>query len=240
MAKNLASRAAALLALAALLAGCAQAPTLRSVLKDRYPGYDQVLPAESVQPDDLRFDYIPGTITALLLQEPRTRSQAAVWANDGIYCPPGFALSGLRPVARASTSTVYEFDFSLRRLLSARKVKSDLKLEENEIEFLRRVTIDIANPRIYSFRRGQPPVAYLSACTDAIAHRPDLFKIRSIAVGDVRVGVEFKDNVSLLAKFALFNKIRTSFGFGYVQGDSYTLVGEHIVFGVRLAKSGRT
>jgi hypothetical protein len=222
--------------LLALLAGCARAPTLRSVLKDKYPGYDQILPTSTVSLTDAAFDYTPGTILAVIRQEPATWTQAAVWSSEGVYCPPGFSLSAVRLVRRAPVNVTYDFDLSLRRALHAQKAKADLQLEENEIETLRRVTIRIDSPRSFSLHGGRPVPHYLAACLSAIAGHPGLKKISSIIVGNVQVTLLFKNDVSLVAKFALMNKVQGAMGFGYVRGESYSLSADDVVFGARLVE----
>jgi hypothetical protein len=224
----------ALLLVPLALGACAKAPTIRGVLNDRYPGHDQILPAATAVSNEPRFDYLPGNILALASVEPRSRTQAALWSNIGIYCPTNIPLSALKPVAAKSTTVVYDFDISLRRALALSKLKTSLQLEPNEIEFLQRVSITIDSPRIYSLRKGGPRPRYVEACTDALASRSDLYKLRSVLVGTVAIDFVFKENVSLLARLGLLNKINASLGFGAVRGESYSIVSENAVFGARV------
>jgi hypothetical protein len=225
---------AAPLTVALTLAACAGPPTIRGVLSDRYPGYDQILPAATAAPNEPGFDYLPGNILALALAEPRSRTQSALWNNIGIFCPTNVPFSALKPVERQSTKVVYDFDLSLRRALALSKLKTSLQLEPNEIELIRRVSITIDSPKIYSLGINGPQPRYVGACTDALAARSDLYKLRSVLVGTVAIDFVFKDNVSLLARLSLLNKINGSLGFGVVRGESYSIVSENVVFGARV------
>ena len=69
---------AALLITSLGLTACAGPPTIRGVLKDRYPGYDQVLPTATAALNDTNFDYRPGNILALALAAPRNPRSMAV------------------------------------------------------------------------------------------------------------------------------------------------------------------
>jgi len=227
-------RRAALLAVALALAGCAGPPTIRGLLKERYPGYDQILPAATALPNEPGFDYLPGNILALALAERKSWKQSALWNNVGIFCPTNIPLSALKPSIRRSTKVVYDVDRSLRKALGLSKLKTSLQLEPNEIEVLRRVSISIVSPKIYALRAGAPRPRYVDACIDALASRSDLHKINSVLVGTVTIDLVFKDNVSLMARLNLLNKINGSFGFGAVRGESYSIVSENVVFGARI------
>ena len=216
------------------LAGCSGAPTIRSLLRDRYPGYDQILPAATAVAGDPNFDYLPGNILALALAEPRSRTQSALWNNIGIFCPTNVPLSAFKPLERKSTTVVYDSDLSLRRALALSKLKTSLQLEPNEVEFLRRVSITIDAPKVYSIRMDGPQPRFIEACTSALASRSDLYKLRSVLVGTVTFDFVFKDNVSFLARLNLLNKINGSLGFGVVRGESYSIVSENVVFGARV------
>jgi hypothetical protein len=225
---------AAMILVSSTLAACSGPPTIRGLLADRYPGYDQILPAATALPNEPGFDYLPGNILALALAEPRSRAQSALWNNIGIFCPTNVPLSAQRPVERKSTTVVYDFDISLRRALALSKLRTSLQLEPNEVEFIRRVSITIDSPRIYSLRMDGPQPRYVEACTEAMASRTDLYKLRSVLVGTVAIDFVFKDNVSLLARLSLLNKINGSLGFGVVRGESYSIVSENVVFGARV------
>jgi hypothetical protein len=216
------------------LAACSGPPTVRGLLHDRYPGYDQILPSATALPNDPSFDYLPGNILALALAEPKGRTQSALWNNIGIFCPTNEPLSALRPLERKSTTVVYDFDISLRRALALSRLKTSLQLEPNEVEFIRRVSITIDSPRIYSLGIGAPPPRYVTACTNALASRPDLYKLRSVLVGTVSIDFVFKENLSLMARLSLLNKINGSLGFGVVRGESYSIVSENVVFGAKV------
>jgi hypothetical protein len=225
----------AILLIAALaLAGCSGPPTFRGLLKERYPGYDQILPAATALPNEPGFDYLPGNILALTLAERKTWTQSALWNNIGIFCPTNVPLAALRPEARKSVKVVYGFDRSLRKALGLSKLKTSLQLEPNEIEVLRRVAISIDSPKIYTLGAGGPRPRYVQACIDALASRSDLQKINSVLVGTVTIDLVFKDNVSALVRLSLLNKINGSAGFGAVRGESYSIVSENVVFGTRL------
>lgn len=234
-ARSLATKLAAVVLLTAV-AGCARPPTLGSVLKDKYPGYQQLLPATSVSLRDVNYEYVPGTMLTATQRSSASRSEAPVWVADPIYCPPGYSLADVPTKQRNPVKVVYDFDLSLRRLLHLQKAKADLNLEENEIEFIRHVEIRVESPRTYSIRRGKPVPQYVKACVDAIMQRPGVHKLRSILVGNIYVDVFFKDNVSLMAKIAIANKINASFGFGLIQGESYTISGDNMVFGAKVAR----
>ena len=88
-------RRAALFAVALALAGCAGPPTFRGFLKERYPGYDQILPAATALPNEPGFDYLPGNILALTLEKRGTLRQSALWNNIGIFCPTNVPLVGI-------------------------------------------------------------------------------------------------------------------------------------------------
>ncbi len=75
---------------------------------------------------------------------------------------------------------------------------------------------------------------YVDACIDALASRPDLYKLRSMLVGTVSIDFTFKENVSLLARMGLLGKISGSLGFGAVRGESYSIVAENVVFGAKV------
>jgi hypothetical protein len=227
-------RRAAVFAVALALAGCAGPPTFRGFLKERYPGYDQILPAATALPNEPGFDYLPGNILALTLEKRRTLRQAALWNNIGIFCPTNVPLSAFRPESRKSTRVVYGFDRSLRKTLGLSKLKDSLQLEPNEVEYLKRVSIAVDSPKIYTLRAGAPRPRYVQACLDALASRSDLQKINSVLVGTVTMDFIFKENVSALAKFSLLNKVNGSLGFGAVRGESYSIVSENVVFGTRL------
>jgi hypothetical protein len=213
--------------------GCAQPPTFRSVLADRYRGYDQVLPTATVNPAQQGFDYLPGNVAVFALVEPRTPREAAVWSNQGLYCPVNVPLSEFRPRKMAPTRVVYDFNFSLRRALHLAKAKSDLRLEDNEIEFLRKVEIEISSPRVYVMQRRSNQ-SLDQACVVALQSREGVRKINRILVGDVRMNLSFKDNVSIVTRALIVTKLHGSLGFGYARGQSYDLSGENVVFGARL------
>src|SRR5260221_5902183 len=102
----------AILGLCCFAGACAPAPTLRSILSDHYPGYDQLSPASGLLPDERRYEYLPGNIIALELAAPRTAYAAANW-NDksSIYCPINIPLSALKKSKRNDASVVYNLDF---------------------------------------------------------------------------------------------------------------------------------
>ncbi len=227
-------RRAALLAVALALAGCAGPPTFRGFLRERYPGYDQILPAATALPSEPGFDYLPGNILALSLAERRTWRQSALWNNIGIFCPTNVPLSAFKPAILRSSRVVYDVDHSLRRALGLAKLKTSLQLEPNEIEYLRRVSISIDSPKVYALRAGAPRPRYVEACIDALASRSDLHKINSVLVGTVKIDFVFKENVSALARLNLLNKVNGSLGFGAVRGESYSIVSENVVFGTRI------
>lgn len=231
----LALRAAAAVLVVAVGA-CARPPTLGSVLKDRYPGYQQVLPATSVSLNDRNYEFVPGTLMSAVELRPASRNEAALWQADPIYCPPGYPLSDVSWRDRSPTRVTYNFDLSLRRVLHLRKAKADLNLEENEIEVIRRVAIRIDSPRTYSIRGHASVPRHVKACIDAIMKRPGIQKIRSIIVGNVHVDVLFKDNASVMAKWSVANKINSSLGFGALKGESYTISGDNLVFGADLVR----
>lgn len=217
-----------------LAGGCAPTPTLRSVLATNYPGYDQLSPASGVLLDEGRYDYLPGNLIALALVEPRTPHASASWVSKGsFYCPINIPLSALREEKRSSAQVVHKFDFSIRRALGLKKAKADLNLEENELEILRQVDISVSSARTYRLRRGQQ-TKFDPTCLSAIAGRPDINRIRSILVGDVHVKVLFKDNVSLISKLAVANKIQSNLGFGYRQGLSLDYSAINMVFAARV------
>lgn len=225
---------AASLSVSLIFAGCSGPPTVRAVLHARYPGYDQILPAATVLPNEPDFDYLPGNILALALAEQKTTTQSALWNNIGVFCPTNVPLAAIKPVRRKSTTVVYDSDFSLRRAFLLSKLKTSLQLEPNEVEFLRRVSITIDSPRIYSVGTGGLRPHYVEACTNALASRPDLYMLRSVLVGTVAIDFVFKENVSLLARLSLLNKINGSLGFGAVRGESYSIISENVVFGARV------
>jgi hypothetical protein len=227
-------RRAALFAVALALAGCAGPPTFRGFLKERYPGYDQILPAATALPNEPGFDYLPGNVLALTLEKRSTLLQSALWNNIGIFCPSNVPLSAFKPVAGRSTKVVYGFDRSLRKALGLSKLKASLELEPNEIEVLRRVSISVVAPKIYSLRPGAPRPRYVDACIDALAGRSDLHKIDSVLVGTVTMDFIFKENVGRLARLSLLSKVNGSLGFGAVRGESYSIVSENVVFGTRI------
>lgn len=235
---SLAPRIVAAVLLAALGA-CARPPSLGSVLHDKYPGYQQVLPATSVSLRDRNYEYVPGTMVSAVQLKPATSREVALWQADPIYCPPGYPLADVTSKSRASTTVVYDFDFSVRRLLHLRKAKADLNLEENELEFVRHIAIRIDSPRTYSIRGRAPIPQYVKACVDAILKRPGIQKIRGIIVGNVRIEVLFKDNASLMAKWSVANKISSSLGVGVLNGESYTIIGDDLVFGADLVRIKR-
>lgn len=216
------------------LTACAGPPTIRGVLKDRYPGYDQVLPTATASPNDSSFDYLPGNILALALAAPRNGTESALWNNIGIYCPTNIPLSTLRPVERKSIRVVYDLDLSLRKALALSKLKTTLQLEPNEVEYLKRVTISVDTPRVYAINASANRARYVDACIDAIASRPDLYKLSSVLVGTISIDFTFKENVSFLARAKLLGKINGSLGFGAVKGESYSIVAENVVFGARV------
>jgi hypothetical protein len=234
MNRHPASRHVVLLTVTLALAGCAGKPTFRGFLNDRYPGYDQILPAATVLPNEPSFDYLPGNILALSVSERRTLRQSALWNNIGIFCPTNVPLSAFKPVEQKSAKVVYDFDRSLRKALGLSKLQASLQLEPNEVEVLRRVTISVVAPKIYSLRPGAPRPRYVDACLDALASRSDLHKINSVLVGTVTMDFIFKQNVSVLARLSLLNKISGSVGFGAVRGESYSIVSENVVFGTRI------
>jgi hypothetical protein len=224
-----------LLLAALLLTGCAQPPSLRSVIRDHYPGYTQILPAASIEPADPLYGYIPGALLTGTQTEAATRRDAGVWTWNSGYCPPGYALQDLSPRPGRSVDMVYDFGLSLRRLLHIRKARTDLALEENEIEVLRRVTIRVRGARSYRIMRNQRP-RYAQACNESLRGHGDLRLLGGIVVGNVQVTATFKTNVSLLARLAVSHKIGASLGFGYLGAESYTATGDDLVFGARLMR----
>lgn len=226
-------RAAAVLLLFASIAGCARAPTFRSVLADKYPGYDQVMPSSEVVLNEPRFDYLPGNVLVLQLVEPRSRREAAVYSNSSIYCPVNIPLASFREHEARPVSVKHDVEFSLRRALGLAKAKADLRLEENEIEVLRLVKIDVSLPRIYSIQRNLRP-QFAADCLTQIAGRSDLRRIRAILVGNIRVKVLFKDNVSLFARIYTLSRLQASLGLGYAAGETYDLAADNVVFGAKL------
>lgn len=147
-------------------------------------------------------------------------------------------------MTRKSTKVVYDLDLSLRRTLLLSKLKTSLQLEPNEVEFLRRISITVDAPKTYSLRAGAPRPRYTDACIDALASRTDLYKLRSVLVGTVTIDFLFKDNVSLVSRLNLLSRINGAIGFGFVRGESYSIVAENVVFGtkvrpVRLKPSSR-
>ncbi|MFZ3337976.1 MAG: hypothetical protein WA199_18795 [Xanthobacteraceae bacterium] len=225
----------AILGLCFFAGACAPAPTLRSVLWDHYPGYDQLSPASGVLLDESRYEYLPGNVIALELAAPRTAHAAAAW-NDksSIYCPINIPLSALTASKRSDAYVVHNFDFSLRRALGLKKAKADLNLEDNELEILRRVEITVSSARIYRLKPGQRPKFEL-ACMNSIAGKPDLTRLRSILAGDVHVKILFKDNVSLIAKLAVANKIQGNLGFGYLRGFNQDYSATNMVFAAKVS-----
>jgi|tagenome__1003787_1003787.scaffolds.fasta_scaffold20914671_2 hypothetical protein len=225
--------------LLAALGACARPPSLGSVLHDKYPGYQQVLPATSVSLRDRNYEFVPGTMLSAVQLKPASRSEVALWQADPIYCPPGYPLADTAFKSRPSTTVVYDFDFSLRRLLHLRKAKADLNLEENELEFVRHIAVRIDSPRTYSLRGRAPVPQYVKACLEAILKRPGIQKIRGIIVGNVSIDVLFKDNASVLAKWSVANKINSSLGVGVLNGEGYTIRGNDLVFGADLVRIKR-
>src|SRR5579871_561937 len=231
---------AAILGLCCFVGACAPAPTLRSVLKDYYPGYDQLSPASGVLLDEGRYDYLPGNIIALELANPRTATAAANWnEQSSMYCPTNIPLSALGATKRKDIHVIRDLDFSVRRALGLKKAKADLNLEDNELEVLRRDEISVSSARIYRLRPGQKP-KFDPDCLTSLAGRPDLARLRSVLAGDVRVNVIFKDDVSLLAKLAVSNKILANLGFGYVRGLSMDYTATNMVFAARVRPSKST
>jgi hypothetical protein len=228
-------RRGAILGLCLLVGACAPTPTLRNVLAKYYPGYDQLSPASSLLPDESRYEYLPGNVIALELAQPRTAFAAAAW-NDksSIYCPINIPLSALKAVKRNDAYVIHNFDVSLRSALGLKKAKADLSLEDNELEILRRVEITVSSARVYRLNPGQKPKFEL-ACLNSIARRSDLNLLRGILVGDVHVKVLFKDNVSLVAKIAVANKIQSNLGFGYLQGFSQDYSAINMVFAAKVS-----
>jgi hypothetical protein len=225
---------AAILGLCCLAGACAPAPTLRSVLSNYYPGYDQLSPASGLLLDESRYEYLPGNIIALELAAPRTAHAAAGWNDQSsIYCPINIPLSALQTLKRNDAAVVYNFDFSVRRALGLQKAKADLNLEDNELEILRRVEITVSSARVYRLKRGQRP-KFEPACVNAIAGRPDLTRLRSILAGDVHVKILFKDNVSLIAKIAVANKVQGNLGFGFLQGFSQDYTATNMAFAAKI------
>jgi hypothetical protein len=225
----------AVLGICCVLGACAgPTPTLRNVLADHYPGYDQLSPASSLLPDDGRFEYLPGNILALELAQPRTVHAAAAW-NDksSIYCPINIPLSTFKTDRKNDAHVIHSFDASLRRALGLKKAKADLNLEDNELEILRQVEITVSSARVYRLMNGQKP-KFDQACLNSISGRPDLNRLRSVLVGNVHVKVVFKDNVSLIAKISVANKIRANLGFGYLQGASQDYSAINMVFAAKV------
>jgi hypothetical protein len=225
----------AILGLCCFVGACAApAPTLRNVLSDHYPGFDQLSPASSVLPDESRYEYLPGNIIALELAEKRTGRAAASW-NDkaSVYCPTNIPLAVLKPAKIKDARVIHNFDVSLRRALGLKKAKADLNLEDNEFEVLRQVEITVSSARTYRLMPGQKP-KFERECLNSIAGRSDLNRLRGILVGDLHVKVLFKDNVSFLAKIAVANKIQTNMGFGYLQGFSQDYSAINMVFAAKV------
>ena len=82
------------------LQGAQDHRTFRGFLKERYPGYDQILPAATALANEPSFDYLPGNVMALALQKRSTLLQSALWNNIGIFSPEAASLlSAFKPVA---------------------------------------------------------------------------------------------------------------------------------------------
>ena len=182
-------RRAVLLAAALALAGCAGPPTFRGLLKERYPGYDQILPAATALPNEPGFDYLPGNILALSLAEAKHLAAiGAVEQHRNILPDQRSACRRSSRESRKSVKVVYDFDRSLRKALGLSKLKTSLQLEPNEIEVLRRVTISVDSPKIYSLARRRPAAALragLSRCA-GVEVRPAQDQQRAGRHGDDR------------------------------------------------------
>jgi hypothetical protein len=217
------------------LGGCAPTPTLRNVLAKNYRGYDQLLPASGILPDEGRYQYLPGNVIALEPTEPRSFDAAAVWSEkSSIYCPINIPLSALKSAKARDAYVLHDFDLSLRRTLGFDKAKADLRLEDNEIEVLRRVEISVSSARTYRLHPGQKP-NLSSECLAAIAGRPDLYRLRTILAGDVHVKILFKENVSLVAKLVVANKIKSNLGFGFLNGVAQGYDATNMVFAAKVS-----
>ena len=226
--------AAAVLVVA--VGACARPPTLGSVLKDRYPGYQQVLPATSVSLSDRNYEFVPGTVVSAVELRPASRNEAALWQADPIYRPPGYPLSDVSWRDRSSTRVTYNFDLSLRRVLHLRKARPtsiSRRTRSRSSGALRSGSTFLIT---YSIRGHAPVPRHVKACIDAIIKRPGIQKIRSIIVGNVHVDVLFKYNASVIAKWSVANKINSSLGFGFLKGESYTISGDNLVFGADLVR----
>lgn len=213
----------------ALLIGCATPPTVSSVLKRHYRGYDQIAPASGLDLTHPQYKLIPGALIVLNLEQPATSSRANVWSTDNSYCPPGYSIANLRMVRRPPAAVDYRFDFSTRRLLGLRRAKEQLNLEENEVQFLRRVTIRVSNARTFK-RKGTAQLD--DDCLTWILHRAGTHRLESILVGDLHVDVLFKDNVSLLNRFHIVGKLRGAIGIEVLKAEQYTSSDQDLVFGI--------
>lgn len=219
------------------LVGCANTPTISSVLKENYAGYSQVLPWAEVNLTDTQFPYIPGTIASFTEQHPETLDEAAIFSFSGEYCSPGYPMKRLRARPLPDSSVYYSFDTSLRRtfIRAKKRAEEDLTLNEDDIRLLRRVVIRITRARAYSLAR--PTFSAGSSKTGcSLQYTASLAKITSVIAGDVRVDVAFKTNIGLDTRVAITNKIHAALGFGYFNVEVYNVVATNVVFGAKLLR----
>jgi len=145
-----------------VLCGCAQQPSLRSYVYTQL-GDSAVAVSPNVHPpiSGNYFPYIPGNLTrpAAITPADPARFEAAAW-QTGRFCPvsaKAFQFSNLQYDGVGPDITyTYEFDplgpiFSFADFDKDRAIR-DLKLGENDLKYVDRISIVIKNVKIFTVR----------------------------------------------------------------------------------------
>lgn len=144
------------------LAGCAQQPSLRSYVYTQLDTHAVVV-SPRVHPPTAgnAFPYVPGNLTrpdAVIAAEP-ARFEAAEW-QTGRFCPvsaKAFLFSNAR-YDGVGQDIIYNYDFdplgSIFGFAESEKERAirDLKLAENDLKYIDRISIVIRNVRIFTVR----------------------------------------------------------------------------------------
>jgi hypothetical protein len=204
---------------AALVASCTR-PSVRSAVYDGFgPNYSIMRPAlgrpSPADPEYATndFRYLPGSLTVPYVAKQRDdeRHRAAVWRvnRSGDDCAPSPKLYTLKDVtAFPRLPVTIEYIFDTRNSLfpttsdHVTMAKSDLSLGDNDIRYLRRISISFSNVTAYSasnamLERARADILRPSRCKSFFYRRKGAVQIDSILAGDVFVEIDSAGGASV-------------------------------------------
>ena len=218
-----------------LLVCCAPAPDFRSAVYKYNSALEGTQYAQMRPPlgaptprayanNDYR--YIPGAMTIPKIEFPQDEfsQRAAVWLiNEASEdCSPSGKLYHLSDLQVSHPSPViidYNLDsrnFFIPQISDAKLiVKSDLKLNDNDLRYVKRITIQITNVTEYhatadNLRAAFADIASPKRCRFAFAKRNGVYQVDSILAGDILVDLEVLEGASVSVGNAVKAKILRS------------------------------